>query len=1499
MITKTCLSLSLSTLSLVAAAELKPTVWADIPDVAPLRVGDTYYMTSTTMHFNPGIPVMASKDLVDWKIVSYCYDTIENRDEDNLANGKNDYLYGTWASSIRFNEKDGCYYVTSFNNRAKHTYLFRAKRPEGPWERHVFTERLVYDHSLWIEDGKFYFYGSDHGKVYLHRIKDDLSGLEPDPKLVCPKISNNLRGGLAEGSQVFKHGEYYYLVNICWPGGHCRLVNVHRAKSMEGPFVEAKVCFEREGIAQGSFVEKADGSWVAVLFGDRGGVGRIPFVLPVEWKDGWPIVQAKDDYRATKAVPSCVANDDFSSDKLKLEWQWNHNPDNANWKLADGALKITTSRVDKDLLTVRNTLTQRTFGPTCEATVKVDGSALKVGDKAGLSLFQHHWGAISLQKTEKGHDVVLDLPPLKLSERRLFRPLPHPTREVLRRGLGANPVVYLKAVCDFTPFEHPDYRQIPASQDTGRFYYSTDGVKWEALGEAMPMPYTVPHFTGYRFGLFAWATKDAGGTASFDDFTVAPAKPGETMKMDGTNPIVKTRFTADPAGYVDGDWFYLFTGHDDASARGYRMFDYTMCRTKDMKNWEDFGTVLNLAEVFPWARADKAWASQVIKRGDKWYWYIATAHKARRGDVIAVAVADKPEGPWKDAAGDKGLAVGYAFIDPSVFVDDDGSAWLFWGNCGGDPGCWYAKLKDSMTELDSEIKPVPGLMDPSAFGEPLVKRRGAGYRRDGSKNTNFEEAPWIYKVGDTYYLEYAAGGVPENWSYSTAKSIHGPWTYRGKIMENAGGTGTIHGGSVLFKGQWYMVYHDGNLPGGADCRRSACIEPYVRNPDGSIPFIKPTKEGVSKGPDVTSRRDADKPAPPPVTISLGDPAKGHAVPKTLWGIFFEDINWAADGGLNPEMLANGGFDWQQADHQNNPRETVAWNRVEDGWEPDYREGGMARLSFQYGAPVHPNTAKHLRIEAFGTGRAGVKNRGLDGMWIKKDEPYRLVYDWREIARDGIDYKLGAWKRETVDFTGSSLSDSRALVSTPSYDILLESDNDRATLSLLVKGRRAVEFDNVSLQPTGPNLVRAGLRKDLVDRLADLKPAFVRFPGGCIVEEGDFQHWYDWRRTVGPKERRECIENRWGRPGRPYWETFGVGYYEYFRLCEEIGAEPLPICLAGLTCQYQRPAIMCAVQDADYFANVILELIEFANGDVTTTWGKVRAEMGHPKPFNLKMVGIGNENWMGEFFDRAEPIAKIVRAKHPEIKIIGSSGPGPSGREFDYAWNRVTKESADLVDEHYYRDPAWFLGSANRYDAYDRTKPHVYAGEYACHHRVNGRKPNTLWSAVCEAAAMTGFERNSDVVEMASYAPLFARLGHDQWSPNLIWFDGTTSWVTPNYHVQQLFSRNRPDVVVPSTVKTAVGAAPDFFQVCGYDAVAKEYIVKCVNAAEGARTVTIDFGKDLPKGVLKRLTLAGDKLDTNDREHPDRSAPQAATESFPGGRTLSVTLPPVSVTVLRL
>ena len=623
------------------------------------------------------------------------------------------------------------------------------------------------------------------------------------------------------------------------------------------------------------------------------------------------------------------------------------------------------------------------------------------------------------------------------------------------------------------------------------------------------------------------------------------------------------------------------------------------------------------------------------------------------------------------------------------------------------------------------------------------------------------------------------------------------------------------------------------------------------------------------------------------TVKLDWNAPKKEVSKDLWGIFFEDINWAADGGLNPELLANGGFDWQQNDHEK-------WNRQQDGWEPDFRDGGMARLSFQYGAPVHPNTAKHLRIESFGKGLAGVKNTGLDGMKLVKGEPYRLVYDVRELTeQDGIDWRLPAWARRVFEFT----FEGERTFEEDGVKIVV----GETAFSILVSGRRVVEFDNVSLLPTGPNLVRAGMRKDLVDRLADLKPAFVRFPGGCIVEEGDFQHWYDWRRTVGPKERRECIWNRWGseRIGdmKPYWETFHIGFYEYFILCEELGAEPLPICLSGLTCQFQRPSLMCAVEDVDYFANVILELIEFANGATDTKWGAVRAAMGHPKPFNLKMVGVGNENWDAPFFDRCEPIARIIRAKHPEIKIVGSSGPGPDDGHYKYAWSRLSKECADIVDEHYYRDPAWFINSFRRYDGYDRAKLPVYAGEYACHHHVDKAKPNTQWSAVCEAVAMCGFERNADVVRMASYAPLFARVGHYQWSPNLIWFDGEKSWATPNYHVQRMFSLNRPDYTVGSSVEGE--EKEHLFTSCGADREAGEIVLKLVNVEDGARKVVVELGVAAPKGEVKVTSLSAGRVAVNKPESPDAVAPVESSLAFEGGDRLSLDLGANSVTVVRI
>jgi len=536
MTSRVFLALGLVLFSRIALGELQPTIWADVPDPSPIRVGDTYYMTSTTMHCCPGVPVMESKDLMSWKIISYCYDTIEQGDNFTLTNGKHDYGKGSWASSMRYDAESGYFYVSCANVRVKHTYLFRARKPEGPWERFVYTD-LMHDHSLWLENGRMYFISSEfNGKIWkavLHTMKPDLSGFEPESKVICDRIDGNLsmKGGrnIAEGSQLFKHGDYYYLVNICWPTR--RVVNVHRAKSLEGPFVEAKLCFDCEGIAQGNYIQKPDGSWVAVIFGDRGGVGRCPYVLPVEWQDGWPIVIARDDYAWNRRPdgirpPDCVSDDDFSGDRLKLEWQFNHNPVPENCKVANGRLELTTVRIDKDLNFVRNVVSQRTFGPTCEGSIKVDASALKVGDKAGLSLFQWHWGALSVERTESGYDLVLDVPTIGIGER--WRGSPNRKaghREEFRRHLGDCPVVYLKANCDFNLLPKPNYSRVPATVNLGYFSYSLDGKTWEKLDYQLPIPYTAPHFVGCRFALFVWASKEVGGMAAFDDFKVGMGEP--------------------------------------------------------------------------------------------------------------------------------------------------------------------------------------------------------------------------------------------------------------------------------------------------------------------------------------------------------------------------------------------------------------------------------------------------------------------------------------------------------------------------------------------------------------------------------------------------------------------------------------------------------------------------------------------------------------------------------------------------------------------------------------------------------------------------------------------------------------------------------------------------------------------------------------------------------------------------------------------------------------
>jgi len=486
-----------------------PLIYADVPDMSMVRVGDTYYMSSTTMHMVPGVPIMKSKDLANWELVNYAYDVLtDGLPTMNLDDGQNTYGRGSWASCIRHHK--GMYYVSTFAQTTGKTYFFvTADIEKGPWKRIEFSPSC-HDHTFFFDDdGRIYLiYGN--GKLYIAELKDDLTGLEPGTERVLIENASAPAGDRimlgAEGSQLFKINGKYYLINIVWPRGGMRTVLVHRADSINGPY-EGKVVFQDRGIAQGGLIDTPDGRWFAYLFQDCGSVGRIPYLVPVTWEDGWPVFGVNGvapgelELPASKGLmPGIVCSDDFTrktgEQALPLVWQWNHNPDNALWSVTarKGYLRLTTGRVETSFMQAKNTLTQRTIGPVCSGSVRMDVTGMKEGDFAGLSLFQRKYGQVGVKVIDGRKRIVM-------VNGEAEEPI-----EVESLPLNKK-TVYFKAECDFRD-----------RTDKGRFYYSMDGRAWKQIGNVLQMSYTMPHFMGYRFALFNYATEEIGGYADFDYF---------------------------------------------------------------------------------------------------------------------------------------------------------------------------------------------------------------------------------------------------------------------------------------------------------------------------------------------------------------------------------------------------------------------------------------------------------------------------------------------------------------------------------------------------------------------------------------------------------------------------------------------------------------------------------------------------------------------------------------------------------------------------------------------------------------------------------------------------------------------------------------------------------------------------------------------------------------------------------------------------------------------
>ena len=597
---------------------------------------------------------------------------------------------------------------------------------------------------------------------------------------------------------------------------------------------------------------------------------------------------------------------------------------------------------------------------------------------------------------------------------------------------------------------------------------------------------------------------------------------------------------------------------------------------------------------------------------------------------------------------------------------------------------------------------------------------------------------------------------------------------------------------------------------------------------------------------------------------------GAPIQNTMYGLFFEDINFAADGGLYAEKILNRSFEF--------PQPLEGWKTVgnvqvrDDG--PFDKNPHYVRLGYT------GHQSKFTELE----------NNGTFGIGLKQGETYRFSV-WARVP-EGESAKIRVelcdpYSNEEMQFFAlkSITVDSKEW---KKYQVEIKSTKtiQKAALRIFLEGKNAVDLEHISLFPTDTWMGREnGMRKDLAQALADLKPGIFRFPGGCIVEGTDLDTRYNWKNSVGPVENRPLNENRWQytftyRHLPDYYQSYGLGFFEFFQLCEDFGAEALPVLSCGLACQFQNndPSAHQPVEELDCFVQDALDLIEFANGATTTEWGKLRAEMGHPAPFNLKYIAIGNEQWGETYPEHLEPFVKAIRKAYPNIKIVGSAGPNSEGDQFDYLWPEMKRLGADLVDEHFYRPANWFLSQGARYDNYDRKGPKVFAGEYACH--IAGKKYNHFYPALLEAAFMTGLERNADIVHMATYAPLFAHVEGWQWRPDLIWFDNLDVVRTSSYYVQQLYSTYKGTNVLPLTMNgkpvTGADGQDGLFASSVINAKNGQVYVKVANTSSSSQFVSVKF-EGMKKGQTfskaKAIVLQSDNLEAeNTIARPDLIKP---------------------------
>ena len=618
------------------------------------------------------------------------------------------------------------------------------------------------------------------------------------------------------------------------------------------------------------------------------------------------------------------------------------------------------------------------------------------------------------------------------------------------------------------------------------------------------------------------------------------------------------------------------------------------------------------------------------------------------------------------------------------------------------------------------------------------------------------------------------------------------------------------------------------------------------------------------------------------------PEETKEISDLLMGIFFEDINYSADGGLYAELIQNRDFEYDPSDREGDKN----WNSTHS-WK---LEGENATFTISTSDPIHPNNPHYAVLKTNQPG-AALTNTGFDGIALKVGEKY----DFSLFARIPEGSKSGKLLVRLVDADGTVQGETTVTVSSRSWKtykaVLTAKTSADTRLELRPQSAGEIELDMISLFPQNTFKGRKnGLRPDLAQTLADMHPRFVRFPGGCVAHGDGLKNIYQWKNTIGPLEARKPARNLWG-----YHQSMGLGYYEYFQFCEDIGAEPLPVLAAGVPCQNsachgdlrggQQGGIPMSEMGA--YIQDILDLIEWANGDARKTkWGKIRAESGHPKPFNLKYIGIGNEDLITDVFEeRFTMIYLAIKEKYPEMIVVGTVGPFNEGTDYVEGWKLADKLGVPMVDEHYYQSPGWFLHNQDFYDKYDRSKKtKVYLGEYATH--ISGRRAN-METALTEALYLAALERNGDVVHMSSYAPLLAKDGRTQWNPDLIYFNNREVRPTTGYYVQKLYGQHAGDHYIPSQVnldnqdsrvKLRVGSS------IVRDSKTGDVIVKLVNLLPVSIETDVRLpGMDGIQSSATRTVLAG----------APEATPLPVTDTIEAGTSFKQELPAYSFTVIRL